>query len=129
MVTLCCLVDLAIMVFSIPGKNFVEHLHGTCSDACQDIGEPSFGVDVVQDSGMDHRFISCKQRRRRATDVINFARELVIARFLQLPFGLAALASLKQAGLERGIPFSSSTGMNFRRSSPMGMFSKRQSEL
>src|SRR6186997_2076547 len=53
------------------------------------------------DAATSRSFSSCDQRRRRSTDVITSAREIVIALLLGLPLGPAALASLKQDGLGR----------------------------
>src|SRR5215213_7867630 len=53
------------------------------------------------DAATSRSFSSCDHRRRRSTDVITSAREIVIALLLGLPLGPAALASLKQDGLWR----------------------------
>src|SRR6186713_1434795 len=53
------------------------------------------------DAATSRSFSSCDHRRRRSTDVIASAREIVIALLLGLPLGPAALASLKQDGLGR----------------------------
>src|ERR1700752_3811517 len=48
------------------------------------------------DAATSRSFSSCDHRRRRSTDVITSAREIVIALLLGLPLGPAALASVKQ---------------------------------
>src|ERR1700678_1944916 len=54
-----------------------------------------------RDAATSRSFSSCDHRRRRSTDVITSAREIVIALLLELPLGTAALAPLKQDGLWR----------------------------
>src|ERR1700677_1286476 len=54
-----------------------------------------------RDAATSRSFSSCDHRRRRSTDVISSAREIVIALLLELPLGTAALAPLKQDGLWR----------------------------
>src|SRR5216683_4262467 len=53
------------------------------------------------DAATSRSFSSCDHRRRRSTDVITSAREIVIALLLGLPLGPAALASVKQGGPQR----------------------------
>src|SRR4051812_38706940 len=53
------------------------------------------------DAATSRSFSPCDHRRRRSTDVITSAREIVIALLLGLPLGPATLASLKQDGLWR----------------------------
>ena len=56
---------------------------------------------VVSEIARRHGLTPQRHRRRRSTDVITSAREIVIALLLGLPLGPAALASLKQDGLWR----------------------------
>ena len=53
------------------------------------------------DAATSRSFSSCDHRRRRSTDVMTSAREIVIALLLGLPLGPAALASIKQDGPQR----------------------------
>src|SRR3954465_10228003 len=53
------------------------------------------------DAATSCSFSSCDHRRRRSTDVITSALELVIALLLGLPLGPAAFASVKQGGPQR----------------------------
>src|SRR3954466_2251678 len=53
------------------------------------------------DAATSRSFSSCDHRRRRSTDVITSALEIVIALLLGLPLGLAAFASVKQGGPQR----------------------------
>src|SRR3954470_24857600 len=53
------------------------------------------------DAATSRSFSSCDHRRRRSTDVITSALELVIALLLGLPLGPAAFASVKQGGPQR----------------------------
>src|SRR5271168_1418993 len=53
------------------------------------------------DAATSRSFSSCDHRRRRSTDVITSAREIVIALLLGLPLGPAALASVNQGGPQR----------------------------
>src|SRR5438045_3055065 len=53
------------------------------------------------DAATSRSFSSCDHRRRRSTDVITSALEIVIALLLGLPLGPAALASVKQGGPQR----------------------------
>src|SRR6478752_3884513 len=50
------------------------------------------------DAATSRSFSSCDHRRRRSTDVITSALEIVIALLLGLPLGPAAFASVKQGG-------------------------------
>src|SRR5580692_9816300 len=65
-----------------------------------------------RDAATSRSFSSCDHRRRRSTDVITSAREIVIALLLELPLGTAALAPLKQDGLWRRNTFQES-GVRF----------------
>src|SRR3954468_23864011 len=53
------------------------------------------------DAATSRSFSSCDHRRRRSTDVITSAPEIVIALLLGLPLGPAAFASVKQGGPQR----------------------------
>src|SRR5215203_5768719 len=53
------------------------------------------------DAATSRSFSSCDHRRRRSTDVITSALEIVIALLLGLPLGPAAFASVKQGGPQR----------------------------
>src|SRR6185437_40814 len=53
------------------------------------------------DAATSRSFSSCDHRRRRSTEVITSAREIVIALLLGLPLGPAALASVNQGGPHR----------------------------
>src|SRR3979409_2622636 len=53
------------------------------------------------DAATSRSFSSCDQRRRRSTDVITSACEIVIPLLLGLPLGPAALAAVKQGGRQR----------------------------
>src|ERR1700752_5359812 len=53
------------------------------------------------DAATSRSFSSCDHRRRRSTDVITSAREIVIALLLGLTLGPAALASVNQGGPRR----------------------------
>src|SRR5580658_7183382 len=50
------------------------------------------------DAATSRSFSSCDHRRRRSTDVITSALEIVIALLLGLPLGPAAIAFVKQGG-------------------------------
>ncbi|MGY4478656.1 hypothetical protein ACVILL_006070 [Bradyrhizobium sp. USDA 3364] len=62
------------------------------------------------DAATSRSFSSCDHRRRRSTDVITSAREIVIALLLGLPLGPAALASVKQGGPQWRDTLYSATG-------------------
>ncbi|MGY4297848.1 hypothetical protein ACVWXN_005943 [Bradyrhizobium sp. i1.4.4] len=53
------------------------------------------------DAATSRSFSSCDHRRRRSTDVITSALEIVIALLLGLLLGPAAFASVKQGGPQR----------------------------
>src|SRR5215203_4334551 len=53
------------------------------------------------DAATSRSFSSGDHRRRRSTDVITSALEIVIALLLGLPLGPAAFASVKQGGPQR----------------------------
>src|SRR5215211_3376866 len=53
------------------------------------------------DAATSRSFSSCDHRRRRSTDVITSALEIIIALLLGLPLGPAAFASVKQGGPQR----------------------------
>src|SRR4051795_3909604 len=52
------------------------------------------------DAATSRSFSSCDHRRRRSTAAITSTREIVIALLLGLPLGPAAIASVKQGGLQ-----------------------------
>ncbi len=63
------------------------------------------------DAATSRSFSPCDHRRRRSTDVITSACEIVIALLLGLPLGPAALAAVKQGGRQRRDTNSSSSWM------------------